>query len=139
MYRPREWLFEGQADGKRYSISSAQAVFEQAAAKAGITKNVSIHSLRHAFATHMLEQGTDLRYIQELLGHNSIKTTEIYTHVSNMSVAALTSPIDKLYNAKTCIIPATGDEMMQCIIPIVRRKPAGHYSRAQHHIKARLQ
>jgi integrase/recombinase XerD len=100
-WKPREWLFEGKLAGKRYSIRSAESVFEKAAQKAGIAKDVSIHSLRHAFATHMLEQGTDLRFIQELLGHESIKTTEIYTHVSTKTVAALTSPIDRLFKPET--------------------------------------
>lgn len=95
-YTPREWLFEGQIPGKRYSIRSAEKVFETAVQKAGITKDVSIHSLRHAFATHMLEQGTDLRFIQTLLGHSSIKTTEIYTHVTHQKMSSLLSPIDRL-------------------------------------------
>ena len=96
VFQPREWLFEGQEAGKPYSIRSAEYVFEQAAQRAGIAKDVSIHSLRHAFATHMLEQGTDLRYIQDLLGHESVKTTEIYTHVSQCKVARLRSPIEQL-------------------------------------------
>jgi len=96
VYQPREWLFEGEGPGKQYSIRSAEQVFKKAARLAGISKDVSIHSLRHAFATHMLEQGTDLRYIQDLLGHESIKTTEIYTHVSQRKVAQLQSPIERL-------------------------------------------
>jgi site-specific recombinase XerD len=95
-YRPKAWLFEGKPAGKRYSERSAQKVFEQAAKKAGIRKRVSIHSLRHSFATHLLEQGTDIRFIQELLGHRSVKTTEIYTHVSRQKIAALRSPIDTI-------------------------------------------
>lgn len=81
-YKPQKWLFEGARDGRYLSIRTAQAVFEQAKDKAGIKKDISIHGLRHSFATHALENGTDLRYIQELLGHKSSKTTEIYTHVS---------------------------------------------------------
>lgn len=96
IYQPREWLFEGELAGKPYAIRSAQNVFERAVQRAGISKQVSIHSLRHAFATHMLEHGTDLRYIQDLLGHDSIKTTEIYTHVSKRKVAQLQSPIEHL-------------------------------------------
>ena len=80
----------------RLNLSSAENVFTKAAHRAGISKQVSIHSLRHAFATHMLEHGTDLRYIQDLLGHESIKTTEIYTHVSRRKVALLQSPIEHL-------------------------------------------
>ena len=95
-YRPKVWLFEGRPAGKRYSERSAQKVFEQAAKKAGIRKRVSIHSLRHSFATHLLEQGTDIRFIQELLGHRSVKTTEIYTHVSRQKIASLRSPIDTI-------------------------------------------
>lgn len=101
VYQPREWLFEGQEPGKPYSIRSAEKVFHQAAHRAGIAKDVSIHSLRHAFATHMLEQGTDLRYIQDLLGHESVRTTEIYTHVSQRKVARLRSPIEELMKLKT--------------------------------------
>jgi site-specific recombinase XerD len=93
-YRPREWLFEGQIPGHAYAIRSAQRVFELAVKAAGIQKKVTIHSLRHAFATHLLEQGTDIRVIQGLLGHASVKTTEIYTHVSNQTLALVRNPIE---------------------------------------------
>jgi len=96
VYQSREWLFEGEKPGKPYSIRSAEKVFDQAAQRAGITKDVSIHSLRHAFATHMLEQGTDLRYIQDLLGHESVRTTEIYAHVSQRKIERLRSPIEEV-------------------------------------------
>jgi site-specific recombinase XerD len=99
-YRPREFLFEGQDGRRHYSERSVQAVFQRAAKDAGITKHVSVHSLRHSFATHMLEAGTDLRYIQELLGHSSSKTTEIYTHVSKKSIGKITSPLDRLLHAR---------------------------------------
>lgn len=99
-YRPREFLFEGQDGRKHYSERSVQAVFERAANDAGITKNVSVHTLRHSFATHLLEAGTDLRYIQELLGHSSSKTTEIYTHVSKKSIGKIPSPLDRLMQTK---------------------------------------
>lgn len=99
-YRPTKWLFEGQAEGKPYSIRSAQRVFGCAAEKACIRKDVSIHSLRHSFATHLLEQGTDIRFIQELLGHSSVKTTEIYTHVSRRRIAAIRSPIDQIIHPR---------------------------------------
>lgn len=92
----KDWLFPGADYGTHLSTQSAQAIIYTAAAKAGITKDVSIHSLRHSFATHLLEHGTDIRYIQELLGHKSSKTTEIYTHISPRSIAKVTSPLDRL-------------------------------------------
>jgi integrase/recombinase XerD len=93
-YVPREYLFEGEGGRRPYSIRSAEEVFLQAVKRAGIEKDVSIHSLRHAFATHLLEQGVDLRYIQELLGHASSRTTEIYTHVSRRDLGRIRSPMD---------------------------------------------
>ena len=95
-YKPGKWLFEGAREGRYLSIRTAQAVFEQAKDKAGIRKDISIHGLRHSFATHALENGTDLRYIQELLGHKSSKTTEIYTHVSTRNISRIRSPLDNL-------------------------------------------
>ncbi len=94
-YRPKEFLFEGQYGG-RYSDTSVQAIFKQAKAKAGITAPATVHTLRHSFATHLLEKGTDLRYIQALLGHSSSKTTEIYTHVSTKALGKIRSPLDDL-------------------------------------------
>ncbi len=94
-YRPKKYLFEGQNGGK-YSGRSAQAVFKKAMKKAGIKKQIGIHGLRHSYATHLLENGTDIRFIQELLGHNSIKTTQIYTHITNASKAKIKSPLDLL-------------------------------------------
>jgi integrase/recombinase XerD len=94
--RPKTWLFEGQNLGEQYSEYSLQSVLKQALQKAGITKPVTLHWLRHSYATHLLETGTDLRYIQELLGHNSSKTTEIYTHVSTKSIQQIKSPFDDL-------------------------------------------
>lgn len=94
-YRPEEWLFEG-GDGKGHLTErSVQKVFDKACIAAGIKKDVSVHTLRHSFATHLLESGTDLRYIQELLGHSSSKTTEIYTHVTEKSIAKIQSPLDR--------------------------------------------
>ena len=94
-YRPREYLFEGQAGG-RYSSESVYSVFKEALRKAGIKKDVGVHSLRHSYATHLHESGLDIRYIQELLGHKSTRTTEIYTHVSRRNLIAVRSPIEDL-------------------------------------------
>lgn len=94
-YKPEEFLIEGQKGG-RYSEKSVQSVVKAAAHKAGIRKNVTPHVLRHSFATHLLENGTDIRYIQKLLGHHSIKTTEIYTHITDISKLKLKSPLDLL-------------------------------------------
>ncbi|HET8839307.1 MAG TPA: tyrosine-type recombinase/integrase [Flavobacteriaceae bacterium] len=94
-YRPTMFLFEGQNGGK-YTSSSARSVLSQAVRKTGIKKRVTLHTLRHSFATHLLENGTDLRYIQYLLGHNSPKTTMIYTHVSETSVRKIRNPFDGL-------------------------------------------
>ena len=95
-YKPREWLFEGAKQEKHISIRTAQKIFEHACEKAGIKKEITIHTLRHSFATHLLESGVDLRYIQELLGHKHSKTTEIYTHVSVKSIGKIRSPLDSL-------------------------------------------
>ena len=92
----KNWLFPGAEYGSRLSVRTAQAVFYRTCEKQNIRKNVSIHSLRHAFATHLLEDGVDLRYIQELLGHKSTKTTEIYTHVSRFDLKRISSPLDSL-------------------------------------------
>lgn len=90
------WLFTGQLREHHLAERSIQAVIERAVKKAGIEKRTAMHTLRHSFATHLLEHGTDLRYIQELLGHQSVKTTEIYTHVSNRSIGKIRSPLDFL-------------------------------------------
>jgi integrase/recombinase XerD len=96
-YRPQKFLFEGEIPGKRYHERSLQQVFKAALKKSEINKpKATLHSLRHSFATHHLEKGTDLRYIQELLGHSSSKTTEIYTHVSATKLVALRSPFEDL-------------------------------------------
>lgn len=96
-YRPKHYLFEGSVGGQ-YSSRSTQQVFKQAMHKAAIGKDLGIHSLRHSYATHLLEAGTDVRYIQELLGHNDIKTTLIYTSVSNRSLQKIKSPLDMINN-----------------------------------------
>jgi len=94
-YATEQWMFEGQYGGP-YTRSSATKILKRAARKAGIKKNVSLHMLRHSFATHLLEKGTDLRYIQELLGHASSKTTEIYTFVSNKYLSEIRCPTENL-------------------------------------------
>ena len=94
-YKPKEFLFEGQK-GDKYSSRSAQAVFKLCMKKAGISKDVGIHGLRHSYATHLLETGTDISHIQKLLGHNNIKTTLIYTQISNHTLRNIKSPLDSL-------------------------------------------
>lgn len=96
LYKPTTYLFEGNIIGKQYDARSLQMILKKAINKAGITKPVTLHWLRHSYATHLLENGTDLRYIQELLGHSSSKTTEIYTHVSTKSIQQIKSPFDDL-------------------------------------------
>ncbi|MBF6608543.1 MAG: tyrosine-type recombinase/integrase [Flavobacterium sp.] len=93
VYAPKKYLFEG-VPGKPYSARTAQYVLKHAAASAGIRKKITLHSLRHSFATHLLENGTDIRYIQTLLGHSSPKTTMIYTHVSQAHVQNIRNPFD---------------------------------------------
>jgi integrase/recombinase XerD len=94
-YQPKYFLFEGQ-DGGKYSEKSLESVFKQSLLKARIEKPATMHWLRHSYATHLLESGTDLRYIQDLLGHKSSKTTEIYTHVSTKNIQNIRSPFDDL-------------------------------------------
>jgi site-specific recombinase XerD len=95
-FRPLRWLFEGRRSGEPLSPSTAEKVFTTAAGRAGITKGVSFHSLRHAFATHLLEGGTNLCVIQALLGHQSLTTTQVYIHVARTYVNATASPLDAL-------------------------------------------
>lgn len=94
-YKPKKYLFESPSKG-HYSVKSVQATFQRVLHLAGIKKHATVHTLRHSYATHLLEAGTDLRYIQELLGHKSPKTTQIYTHVSANTLKGIQSPLDAL-------------------------------------------
>lgn len=96
LYTTAHYVFEGQVKGQPYSPQSCRSIMKRAVSAAGIKKQLNIHSLRHSFATHLLEAGTDIRFIQKLLGHNSIKTTTIYTHVSQKSTEKIESPLDRL-------------------------------------------
>ncbi len=99
LYKPRpvNFLFESEQTGKAYPIRTIQKIFEDARKKAGITKKMGVHGLRHSFATHLLEKGTDIRYIKEILGHFDIKTTERYLHVSRRDLVNIVSPLDDLF------------------------------------------
>jgi site-specific recombinase XerD len=95
-YRPKEWLFEGQKEGTHICLSSIRQIFLEAKKCAGITKPVSPHTLRHSFATHLIEAGTSLHHVQLLLGHRSPTTTTVYLHVSRINLAQVTSPLDSI-------------------------------------------
>lgn len=95
VFQPSKYLFEGQFNEK-YTTRSAQSVFKNAMKNAGIHKSVGIHGLRHSYATHLLEAGTDMVFIQKLLGHSHIKTTEIYAKVSNRILSQVKSPLDSI-------------------------------------------
>jgi site-specific recombinase XerD len=97
--KPKKYLFEGQQPGTPYSVRGAQLIFEQAKEKAGIHKAAGFHALRHSFATHLLEKGTDIKYIKEILGHFSIKTTERYLHVKKEDLIVISSPLDDLWRS----------------------------------------
>lgn len=94
-YKPKLYLFEGP-HYTQYSTRSVQQILKNSITKSGVRINGSVHTLRHSYATHLLEAGTDIRYIQELLGHNSIRTTQIYTHISNSKISEIKSPLDDL-------------------------------------------
>ena len=95
--KPSKYLFEGMEPGMPYGTRSAQEVFHAAMRKAGIHKRLTFHSLRHSFATHLLEKGVDVKYIKDLLGHLSIITTERYLHVAREQIVQITSPLDYLF------------------------------------------
>ena len=95
-FKIETWLFPGQKPNQHLTIRSAQSIFSKAVSQAKIKKEISIHGLRHSFATHLLETGTDIRYIQSLLGHVSIRTTERYTHVARRSILNIKSPLDSI-------------------------------------------
>jgi len=97
-YHPQNWLFPGEKTGNYLSVSSIQRAFSGTLRRAGISKNASVHTLRHSFATHLLERGIDLYFIQRLLGHTSPKTTSVYIHVARKNIAQIKSPIDFLDN-----------------------------------------
>ena len=102
-YPPETWLFPGARPGRHLTERSVQKAFDRACKKANINKRISIHTLRHSFATHLLERGTDLRYIQVLLGHASPKTTQIYTRVTNRDLAKIQSPLDALMEERGAV------------------------------------
>jgi site-specific recombinase XerD len=96
VYKPKDWLFEGREKGTPYSGRSAQDLFYKAVEKAGIKKDVSLHTLRHSFATHMLEANVNLFHIKQLLGHSDITTTTMYLHMANMNALSIKSPLDEI-------------------------------------------
>jgi site-specific recombinase XerD len=95
-YKPTKYLFEGQHQHEHLATRTAQKIFQQAYKSLQLPASISFHSLRHSYATHLLENGTDIKYIQELLGHNDIKTTLRYTHVSKKELGRIESPLDKI-------------------------------------------
>jgi integrase/recombinase XerD len=95
-YRPKVWLFEGAKKGEQYDERSLQMVLKKSINLAGIKKPVTLHWLRHSYATHLHERGVDIHMIQLILGHKSTRTTEIYTHVSKKSIQRIRSPFDDL-------------------------------------------
>jgi integrase/recombinase XerD len=94
LFRPKKYLFEGSEPSDPIHVRTIGHIFDRAVKSSGITKGVTFHSLRHSFATHLLEQGTNLRLIQQLLGHNSLRTTSVYLHVSRFDPKEIVSPFD---------------------------------------------
>ena len=95
IYNPKYWFFDGPSK-KKYSGTSVLNIVKRAGQRAGIAQKVTPHTLRHSFANYLLEHGTDVRYVQELLGHSSLKTTQIYTQISDASLRKITSPLDRI-------------------------------------------
>jgi site-specific recombinase XerD len=95
-YRPSKYLFEGQKNGQPVSLSTIRVIFRHACKKTGINKLATVHSLRHSFATHLLENGVNLKIIQNLLGHSSLRTTSIYLHVTRFEPSSVKSPFDEI-------------------------------------------
>ena len=100
LYNGKHYVFEGQFAGEPYSTGSVQQVMRNAIKLSGLEKKASVHTLRHSFATHLLENGTDIRYIQQFLGHSSIKTTTVYTHLTKTAVDKIQSPLDRMVDIK---------------------------------------
>ncbi len=98
-YKPKKFLFEGQY-GNQYAVRSVQQVFKNAMKNVKINKKIGVHSLRHSYATHLIEQGTDIRFVQELLGHKNIKTTMIYTQLTDQTKRKIKSPLDNLFGSE---------------------------------------
>ena len=99
--RPNVYLFEGEKPGEPYSARSAQEIFQFAKRKAGISKPITFHSLRHSFATHLLEKGIDIHFIKQLLGHNDLKTTERYLHVKRQDLVKIVNPLDSIFQGSS--------------------------------------
>lgn len=112
-HRPENWLFPGADENNHLTERSVENVFRDACQKAGIFSKYTVHTLRHSFATHLLENGTDLRYIQELLGHASSTTTEIYTHVCEKDIQRIRSPMDDFMKSSRMDFPETGSVISQ--------------------------
>ena len=109
-YRPQVWLFCSKKTGQQMSIKSIQSIYNDAKRKAGIKRGRGIHTLRHCFATHLLEAGCDLRRIQLLMGHRSLSTTMVYLHVSKVGLASIISPLDRLMNSELITPPWEPDD-----------------------------
>ena len=110
LYQPRTWIFPGAKPGRHLHERSLQKAFDRAHTLANTNERISVHTLRHSFATHLLERGTDLRYIQELLGHQSPKATQIYPRMTNRDIAKIQSPLDALMGEKQ-----QGPEQKRCL------------------------